>query len=324
MHGESQDKVALVTGAGSPTGIGFACARVLAREGASVAVASTTDRIHERAATLHGDGADAAGFIADLTDRSQARRMVAEVQQLFGRIDIVVNNAGMVNVGMDGENFLDFIDMNDADWDLDIAMNLHTAYNVTKPVVPGMIERGWGRIVMVSSVTGPFVTNPGSTGYGAAKAGMDGLMRGVALELGPHGITANSVAPGWIASGSQVPDEADAGRFTPIGRSGMPDEVAEVVAFLASGSSELRHRPIARGRRRQHDPGGQRPLALRPGGQREGRHYARCDAAIPGEATVDRLHGVRGGGRGCVFPARVLATRPAGRSSLLQRPLPWG
>ena len=160
MHGESQDKVALVTGAGSPTGIGFACARVLAREGASVAVASTTDRIHERAATLHGDGADAAGFIADLTDRSQARRMVAEVQQLFGRIDIVVNNAGMVNVGMDGENFLDFIDMNDADWDLDIAMNLHTAYNVTKPVVPGMIERGWGRIVMVSSVTGPFVDEP--------------------------------------------------------------------------------------------------------------------------------------------------------------------
>ena len=234
MHGESQDKVVLVTGAGSPTGIGFACARVLAREGASVAVASTTDRIHERAATLHGDGADAAGFIGDLTDRSQARRMVAEVQQLFGRIDIVVNNAGMVNVGMDGENFLDFIDMNDADWDLDIAMNLHTAYNVTKPVVPGMIERGWGRIVMVSSVTGPFVTNPGSTGYGAAKAGMDGLMRGLALELGPHGITANSVAPGWIASGSQVPDEADAGRFTPIGRSGTPEEIAEVVAFLAS------------------------------------------------------------------------------------------
>ena len=63
---------------------------------------------------------------------------------------------------------------------------------------------------MVSSVTGPFVTNPGSTGYGAAKAGMDGLMRGLALELGPHGRTANSVAPGWIASGSQVPDEADA------------------------------------------------------------------------------------------------------------------
>jgi 3-oxoacyl-[acyl-carrier protein] reductase len=234
MQGEAQDRVALITGAGSETGIGFASARVLAREGASVAITSTTDRIHERAAALHGTGADAAGFVADLTDRDQARRMVAQVQQLFGRIDIVVNNAGMVNVGMDGENFLDFIDMNDADWDQDIAMNLHTAYNVTKAVVPGMVERGWGRIVMVSSVTGPLVTNPGSTGYGAAKGGMDGLMRGLAVELGAHGITANSVAPGWIATGSQSPEESDAGRHTPIGRSGTADEIGEVVGFLAS------------------------------------------------------------------------------------------
>ena len=97
-----------------------------------------------------------------------------------------------------------------------------------------MVERGWGRIVMVSSVTGPLVTNPGSVGYGAAKGGMDGLMRGLAIELGPHGITANSVAPGWIATGSQTPEEADAGRHTPLGRSGTPEEVAEVVAFLAS------------------------------------------------------------------------------------------
>ena len=87
---------------------------------------------------------------------------------------------------------------------------------------------------MVSSVTGPFATNPGSTGYGAAKAGMEGLMRGLALELGPHGITANAVAPGWIATGSQTPEESAAGRATPIGRSGTPEEVAEVVAFLAS------------------------------------------------------------------------------------------
>jgi 3-oxoacyl-[acyl-carrier protein] reductase len=113
-------------------------------------------------------------------------------------------------------------------------LNLHTAYNVTKAVVPGMVERGWGRIVMVSSVTGPLVAIPGSAGYGAAKSGMDGLMRGLAIELGPRGITANSVAPGWIASGSQTPEEAVAGRHTPIGRSGTPDEVAEVVAFLAS------------------------------------------------------------------------------------------
>jgi 3-oxoacyl-[acyl-carrier protein] reductase len=127
-----------------------------------------------------------------------------------------------------------FVSLADADWDLDIALNLQTAYNVSRAIVPGMVERGWGRVVMVSSVTGPLVTNPGSVGYSAAKAGMDGLMRGIAIEVGRAGVTVNSVAPGWIASGSQLPDEALAGEHTPLGRSGTPDEIAEVVAFLAS------------------------------------------------------------------------------------------
>jgi 3-oxoacyl-[acyl-carrier protein] reductase len=234
VQAEAEGRVALVTGAGGPAGIGFACARVLAREGAALAIASTTDRVEQRAAELHAEGAEAAGFVADLADRSQARMLAERVLELFGRVDIVVNNAGMVHVGMQATPTRSFVDMDDRDWDLDLALNLHTAYNVTKAVVPGMVERGWGRIVMVSSVTGPLVAIPGSAGYGAAKSGMDGLMRGLAIELGPRGITANSVAPGWIASGSQTPEEAVAGRHTPIGRSGTPDEVAEVVAFLAS------------------------------------------------------------------------------------------
>jgi 3-oxoacyl-[acyl-carrier protein] reductase len=234
MAGGSQGRVALITGAGSPTGIGFACAKVLAREGAAIAIASTTDRIHERANELQQEHGEVAGFVGDLTERSRVRTIAAEVLELFGRIDILVNNAGMMHVGMDEEPASPFTDMPDSEWDDEIARTLTTAFNVSRAVAPGMVERGWGRIVMVSSVTGPVVTNPGSTGYGAAKGGMDGLMRGLALELGPHGITANSVAPGWIATGSQLPEEAEAGRHTPLGRSGTPDEVAELVGFLAS------------------------------------------------------------------------------------------
>jgi 3-oxoacyl-[acyl-carrier protein] reductase len=227
---------ALITGAGSPQGIGFACARALAREGSPVAICSTTERIHDRVAELRADGADAEGFVADLTDRSQVRAMVDAVLARFGRIDVLVNNAGMIMVGSDVDMDDDpaFIDSDDADWDNEIAMNLGTAYNVTRAVVPGMVQRGWGRVVMISSVTGPLVTDPGSVSYGAAKAGMDGLMRGVAVEVAAAGVTVNSVAPGWIATGSQTPLEARAGSQTPIGRSGRPDEVAAVVAFVAS------------------------------------------------------------------------------------------
>jgi 3-oxoacyl-[acyl-carrier protein] reductase len=234
MEHEARDRVALITGAGSPNGIGFACARVLAREGARLAITSTTDRIHDRAAELTTAGTDAAGFVADLTDREQVRALVDAVTQTFGRIDVLVNNAGMVNVGMAEPLSGSFTTLADADWDLDIALNLQTAYNVSRAVVPGMVERGWGRVVMVSSVTGPLVTDPGIVGYAAAKAGMDGLMRGIAVEVGRAGVTVNSVAPGWIASGSQLPEEAAAGMHTPLGRSGLPEEVAEVVAFLAS------------------------------------------------------------------------------------------
>ena len=233
MEREAGGRVALVTGAGSPSGIGFATASILAREGAAVAIASTTDRIHERASELLGRGADAAGFVADLTDRSQARRLVDGVMERFGRLDILVNNAGMVSVGLDQQD-RPFLDLDEAVWDAGLARNLDTAVSVTRAALPGMVDRGWGRVVMVSSVTGPLVVTTGSAPYATAKAAMDGLMRALAIEVGPRGVTVNSVQPGWIATGSQTPDEAEAGRRTPIGRSGTPEEVGEVVAFLAS------------------------------------------------------------------------------------------
>ena len=235
MRGESEGRVAFVTGAGSPTGIGFATARILGREGAAVAIASTTDRIHERSAELTAAGIASEGFVADLTDRALVHRTVDAIEERFGRIDVLVNNAGMVTVGMAPEDGLrPFLEMDDRTWDRDLAMNLGTAYNVTRAVLPGMVERGWGRIVMVSSVTGPVVTYAGLSAYSAAKAGMDGLMRGIAIEVAGRGVTVNSVLPGFVATKSQTAEEHAFGLRTPAGRSGTPDEIGEVIAFLAT------------------------------------------------------------------------------------------
>jgi 3-oxoacyl-[acyl-carrier protein] reductase len=232
------DRVALVTGAGSPTGIGFAAARALGREGAMLAIASTTDRIAEREAELRADGMTVAGFVADLTDFEQARAMVRAVLDVYGRVDALVNNAGMVQTGVDASSLSPpFHELSEDEWNRAIALNLGTAFNVTRNVVPGMIERRYGRIVMVSSATGPVTAIPESVGYGAAKAGMDGMMRGIALEAGPFGVTCNSVAPGWIETGSSEPEELVAGRHTPVGRSGTPDEVAALIVFLAAEES---------------------------------------------------------------------------------------
>ncbi len=234
MRGEAEGRIALVTGAGSPSGIGYAAARVLAREGATLALGSTTDRIHERARELREAGSVAEGFPADLTDRRAVGAMVAAVLDRFGRIDILVNNAGMVSVGDADEDEVPFATLDAERWDGQLDRTLGTAFNVTRAVAASRVAHGWGRIVMVSSVTGPLVSAPGSAAYSAAKAGMDGLMRALATEVASAGVTVNSVQPGWIATGSQLPDEAEAGVHTPLGRSGTPDEVAEVIAFVAS------------------------------------------------------------------------------------------
>jgi 3-oxoacyl-[acyl-carrier protein] reductase len=229
-------RVALVTGAGSPVGIGFAAGRTLARMGASVAIAATTRRIDDRVAELATEGIVVTGHVADLRDHAAAAALAAEVAERHGPIAILVNNAGLLQTGVEAAARR-FAEMAEADWDLDIALNLKTTFNMTRVVVPGMIERGYGRIVQVSSVTGPLVSAPTSSGYSAGKSGVDGMMRGLAIEVGRHGVTVNSVAPGWIETGSSSEREIEAGRFTPVGRAGRPEEVADLIAFLASDAS---------------------------------------------------------------------------------------
>jgi 3-oxoacyl-[acyl-carrier protein] reductase len=221
-------RVALVTGAGNPEGIGFATARVLRDRGAQVVVTATTTRVHDRAGEL-----GVAGLVADLTDWAAAQRLVTDVEERHGPVDVLVNNAGGAQTGVVVGN-APFEALDPAAWESTVDRNLHTTFRMCRLVVPGMAARRGGRIVNVSSVTGPFVSQVGMAAYGAAKAGVDGLTRALALELGPSGITVNSVAPGSIATGSLTDEDQRAAAHTPVGRPGMPDEVAETIAFLAT------------------------------------------------------------------------------------------
>lgn len=220
---------ALVTGAGSPSGIGFACARALAALGAVVHVTSTTDRVHDRAAELGGAGV---GFVADLTREEDVAALHAET----GHVDVLVNNAGMLSV-TSPDVTASVPDTSLADWHADLARNLDTAFLVIRRYLPGMVAAGLGRVVNVASTTGPVNAMPDQASYAAAKAGMVGLTRAVAVEVAGRGVTCNAVAPGWVATGSQTAAEAGHGRRSPAGRSGTPDEVAAAVAFLASGEA---------------------------------------------------------------------------------------
>ena len=227
-----QGQVALVTGAGSAEGIGFAAAKLLAELGAEVAITATGQRIHQRASDLRETGHNTQAYIADLTDRPTTKSMIETVIFDFGRIDILVNNAGMSMEGSP-EQMSEFVEMSDEDWDATIARNLTTCYNVTRLVLPGMIAHKYGRIVNVSSVTGPMVSSPGASAYSAAKAAMVGMSRSIALEVAQHNITINNVAPGWVSTASQMEAEMIASQYTPFGRAGTPTEMATMIAFLA-------------------------------------------------------------------------------------------
>jgi 3-oxoacyl-[acyl-carrier protein] reductase len=231
-------QVAVVTGAGSADGIGMACARALAVDGAHVVIASTTDRINDRVAELRADGHSASGFVGDLMVDGVADALAAAALSVAGRIDVCVNNAGMIAVGIAPQSRT-VSEVTAADWADSLHRNLTTCFSVTRACLAAMHDRRYGRIVNVASTSGPVQAFLGDPGYHAAKAGIIGLTRAVALEVAGAGITVNAVSPGWIATGAQLTVEHTAGSYTPLGRSGTSAEVAAAVRFLADPSASF-------------------------------------------------------------------------------------
>lgn len=226
-------RTALVSGAGSPRGIGFATAHALGSLGARIVITATTGRVHDRAGELRSLGIDATGLVARLDSESHVSALAEHLAAVSIVPQILVNNAGMVSVGDEGMPSGDAT-MPVADWDRGLAVNLTSAFLLTRELLPGMRAGGWGRVVNVSSVTGAVMAARADVAYAAAKAGMVGLTRALAVDEAAAGITVNAVAPGWIATGSQLPSEAVEGLSVPVGRSGSAGEVASTIAWLAT------------------------------------------------------------------------------------------
>ncbi len=211
-------------------------AREFVAGGARVVLGATSPRVHDRAAEL---GEAAVGVIGDLTDEHHADALVRAALDRWGRLDILVNNAGMTSVATGWDADSDVSGLTLTHWDAAIARNLTTAFLMCRAVVPTMTAAGYGRIVSIGSTTGTVNAMPGQSGYTAAKAGLVGLSRALALEVANKGVTVNVVAPGYVSTGSQLDFEAAAAAAGPIGRSGTPAEIAACVAFLAHQSASF-------------------------------------------------------------------------------------
>lgn len=234
-----KDKVAIVTG--STQGIGKAIARLFLAEGASVVLNSAQDDAHAQAARSELAGPRTMYAVADVSQPAQVERMVGEALARFGRVDVVVNNAGM-------NMFCDPLQMTAEQWQRCFAVDLEGAWNVTRAVLPSMLERGAGNIVNIASVHGHKII-PGCFPYPVAKHALIGLTRSLAIEYAARGIRVNSISPGliltesaqaWLAS---CPDpEAERKRqenILPVRRIGEPEEVAYTALFLASDEARF-------------------------------------------------------------------------------------
>ena len=225
-----KDKVAIITGAGR--GIGREAARLFAKEGARVIAC---DVMEEWVKGLGEEVEGIEGYKLDVTERGMIEEVVKDVYGKYGKIDVLVNNAGITRDAL-------FVRMKEGDWDRVIEVNLKGVFNMTQVVVPYMVKGGGGSIINTSSVVGIY-GNIGQTNYAASKAGLIGMTKVWAKELGRYGIRVNAVAPGFIKTPmtEKLPEKVvnivlDR---TPLRRMGEPIEVAYVYLFLASDESSF-------------------------------------------------------------------------------------
>jgi len=235
--GKLEDRVAMVTGAAKGNGEG--AARVMAREGATVVLTDVLDLVHKTANSISDSGYKAVSFKMDITKPAEVDHVVHKVLEQFGKIDILVNNAGVLKL-------VPLVDMTDEVRDRVIDVNIKGTFVVTKAVLPSMLKHKYGRIINLSSVTGPLVADIGETAYATTKAAIWGFTRALAIEVAKYGITVNAICPGMIDTDmvrdlavETNPNDPQSvlkalARGIPMGRLGTIEELGELVAFLAS------------------------------------------------------------------------------------------
>lgn len=235
--GKLDGRVAVVTGGAMGNGAGIA--RVMARYGARVELWDRSEQVFETAAAFVAEGLPATARQVDVTDRHQCQQAGQAAQAEHGRVDILVNNAGVARMAP-------FAQMTDELRDFHFQVNINGVWNCTQALVPGMQDRRYGKIVILSSVTGPMVVDEGMSAYATSKAALIGLTKGLARDLARYGINVNAICPGYIRtpmvehsareSNPENPEAVMAGiaAGVPLGRLGRPEEIGELAAFLAS------------------------------------------------------------------------------------------
>jgi NAD(P)-dependent dehydrogenase (short-subunit alcohol dehydrogenase family) len=212
--------------------MGYATARLFAEEGATVILADVLSEVSNRAEELQLAGFRSTGFVIDLCKSKEVYEMVVRITDAYGKIDVLCNVAGGSVPPRPS-----FIQMSEEYWDMVVDRNLKTTFNCCRAVVPGMVHRGYGRIINWSSITGPKTAYHYSAAYAASKGAVSGFTRALAEELGQYSITVNAILPGWIDTRDEPQDVSVPA--SPISRPGRPEECARLALFLASGESSF-------------------------------------------------------------------------------------